>query len=248
MSLNIKGLKAKVLINSDKSKEVLQGVDLEIQRGEIHAIMGPNGSGKSTLAYTLAGHPSYEITGGSALLDNVNITGLTPDKIAKEGLFLGFQHPAEIDGVGVSNFLRVAYGSISGKTPNVREWVKKFSNAQKSLKISNEFAARSLNVGFSGGEKKKNEILQLKMLKPKYAILDEIDSGLDVDALRLVATEIDKIQKENNIGIILITHYARILEYIKPDFVHVFANGKIMKSGDSAFAKELEKVGYDKYL
>ncbi|MDR2799603.1 MAG: Fe-S cluster assembly ATPase SufC [Bifidobacteriaceae bacterium] len=248
MSLSIEELKARVKIDAEEKKEVLKGVNLSVGRGEIHAIMGPNGSGKSTLAYTLAGHPNYEIINGKILLDSKDLADASPDKRAREGLFLAFQHPAEIEGIGVSNFLRVAKGAQEGKTPNVREWVKDFSAAQKNLKISNEFANRSLNVGFSGGEKKKNEILQLEMLKPKYAILDEIDSGLDVDALRLVANEVNRVQSENSIGLILITHYARILEYIKPDFVHVFTNGKIAKSGDSAFAKHLEKAGYDEYL
>jgi Fe-S cluster assembly ATP-binding protein len=224
----------------------LKGVNLLVNSGEIHAIMGPNGSGKSTLANALAGHPYYVKTNGTVNLDEIDIIDLSPDKIAQAGLFLAFQHPAEIEGVAVSNFLRIAKGSLVGKKPNIRQWIKDFASSQANLKIGQEFASRSLNVGFSGGEKKKNEILQLELLQPKYAILDEIDSGLDVDALKIVAQSINRARK--NMGLIIITHYARILEYIKPNFVHVFADGKVVKSGDANFAKQLEIEGYDKYL
>jgi Fe-S cluster assembly ATP-binding protein len=242
----VKDLRARVQINSKEYKTVLDKVNFTAKPNEIHAIMGPNGSGKSSFANTLAHHPNYEISSGKITLDGEDITKSSPDEIARLGLFLSFQHPPEIEGVGVSNFLRVAKGSINGKKPNIRQWVKDFSSFQKNLKIDKEFAGRSLNVGFSGGEKKKNEILQLSLLNPKYAILDEIDSGLDVDALKIVARAVNKIKKD--MGLIIITHYARILEHIKPDFVHIFANGKIVKSGKSNLAKQLEIEGYDKYL
>ncbi|MDR3151896.1 MAG: Fe-S cluster assembly ATPase SufC [Bifidobacteriaceae bacterium] len=246
MSLTIKDLRTRVQINSKEYKSVLNGVNFTIKSNEIHAIMGPNGSGKSSFANALAHHPDYEITSGKIILDGNDITKSNPDEIAKLGLFLSFQHPPEIEGVGVSNFLRVAKGAINRKKPNIKQWVKDFSNFQENLKIDKEFTGRSLNVGFSGGEKKKNEILQLMLLKPKYAILDEIDSGLDVDALKIVANNVNKIKKD--MGLIIITHYARILEHIKPDFVHIFAKGKIVKSGKSDLAKKLEYEGYDKYL
>lgn len=228
-------------------KQILKGVDLTVGDGEIHAIMGPNGSGKSTLAYSIAGHPKYKITEGEVLLDGENIVEMTADARARAGLFLAMQYPVEVAGVSVSNFLRAAKTAVSGETPKLREWVKEMKTAMENLKINADFANRDVNFGFSGGEKKRLEILQLELLKPKFAVLDETDSGLDVDALRLVSEGVNRAHRANGNGVLLITHYTRILRYIKPQFVHVFVDGKVALSGGPELADRLEEEGYAKY-
>lgn len=229
------------------TKEILRGVDLTISSGEIHAIMGPNGSGKSTLAYSIAGHPKYTITQGQILLDGEDVLEMSVDERAKAGLFLAMQYPVEIPGVSVSNFLRTAKTAIDGEAPALRTWIKDVKQAMESLRMDPAFSERNVNEGFSGGEKKRHEILQMELLKPKFAVLDETDSGLDVDALRVVSEGVNRIHKENNMGVLLITHYTRILNYIKPDFVHVFVEGKIAEEGGPELAERLEAEGYDKY-
>ncbi|MDY5128911.1 Fe-S cluster assembly ATPase SufC [Actinotignum urinale] len=229
-------------------KAILQGVNLHIGDGEIHAIMGPNGSGKSTTAYALAGHPSYEITQGQVLLDGVDITDMTADERAREGLFLAMQYPVEVPGVSVSNFLRTARTAIDGKAPKVRDWTKRIREVSEKLRVDTDFMKRDLNVGFSGGEKKRTEVLQMELLEPKIAVLDETDSGLDVDALRVVSAGIVDVHERTGNSILLITHYNRILRYVKPDFVHVFADGKIVRTGGPELAEELEANGYDSYI
>ncbi|MDY5585175.1 MAG: Fe-S cluster assembly ATPase SufC [Arcanobacterium sp.] len=228
-------------------KPILKGVDLTINDGEIHAIMGPNGSGKSTLAYAIAGHPKYTITEGEVLLDGENIVEMSADERARAGLFLAMQYPVEVAGVSVSNFLRSAKTAIDGEAPKLREWVKEMKEAMTNLKVVDDFANRDVNVGFSGGEKKRLEILQMELLKPKFAVLDETDSGLDVDALRLVSEGVNRAHEANGNGILLITHYTRILQYIKPQFVHVFVDGKVAKSGGPELAEQLEAEGYAAY-
>lgn len=245
--LVIKGLKVSV-DTEDGAKEILKGVDLTVNSGETHAIMGPNGSGKSTLAYSIAGHPKYTITGGSVLLDGLDVLAMSVDERAKAGLFLAMQYPVEVPGVSVTNFLRTAATAIRGEAPKVRTWVSEVKEAMKALSIDNEFAERSVNEGFSGGEKKRHEILQLELLKPKIAILDETDSGLDVDALRVVSEGVNRAKSANDMGVLLITHYTRILRYIKPDFVHVFAAGKIVEEGGPELAEKLEEKGYAEYI
>jgi Fe-S cluster assembly ATP-binding protein len=230
------------------NKEILRGVDLTIKSGETHAIMGPNGSGKSTLAYSIAGHPKYLITGGSVTLDGVDVLEMSVDERAKAGLFLAMQYPVEIPGVSVSNFLRTAVTAIRGEAPKVRTWVGEVKAAMSSLEIDTAFSERNVNEGFSGGEKKRHEILQMELLKPKIAILDETDSGLDIDALRVVSEGVNRIKESTDLGVMLITHYTRILKYIKPDFVHVFANGKIVEEGGSELADKLEEKGYAEYI
>lgn len=249
-TLEIRNLTAQVLPTGDNAepKQILNGVNLTIKSGETHAIMGPNGSGKSTLAYTLAGHPRYEVTGGEVLLDGENILDLEVDERARAGLFLAMQYPVEVPGVSMANFLRTAATAVRGEAPKLRDWVKEVKAAQEELSISKEFSERSVNEGFSGGEKKRHEVLQLGLLKPKFAVLDETDSGLDVDALRVVSEGINRYQERENGGVLMITHYKRILNYVKPDFVHVFANGQIITTGGPELADELEANGYDKYL
>lgn len=229
-------------------KEILKGVDLTIHTGEIHAIMGPNGSGKSTLAYTLTGHPKYEVTHGQALLDGVDILKIKPYERARKGLFLSMQAPVEVPGVSMSNFLRTAVTEVQGSAPSLRQWAGELSEAMSRLRIDPKFAGRSVNEGFSGGEKKRSEILQLEMLKPKFAIFDEVDSGLDIDALRIVSEGINRAEKADHFGALLVTHYTRILRYIHPQFVHVFAAGRFVRTGGPELADELEKTGYDQYL
>lgn len=229
------------------AKPILKGVDLTIGKGEIHAIMGPNGSGKSTLAYALAGHPAYEVTGGQALLDGVDILELSADERAKAGLFLAMQYPVEVQGVSVSNLLRTAKTAIDGQAPPLRHWIKEVREAMESLRMPEDFADRDVNVGFSGGEKKRLEILQMELLKPKFAILDETDSGLDVDALRIVSEGVNRAHDRDDMGIMLITHYTRILRYIKPDFVHVFVDGRVAEEGGPELADQLEEEGYDRF-
>ena len=245
--LEIKNLQVSVVIESG-NKEILRGVDLTIKSGETHAIMGPNGSGKSTLAYSIAGHPKYLITGGSVTLDGVDVLEMSVDERAKAGLFLAMQYPVEIPGVSVSNFLRTAVTAIRGEAPKVRTWVGEVKAAMSSLEIDTAFSERNVNEGFSGGEKKRHEILQMELLRPKIAILDETDSGLDIDALRVVSEGVNRIKESSDLGVMLITHYTRILKYIKPDFVHVFANGKIVEEGGPELADKLEEKGYAGYI
>lgn len=230
------------------SIEILKGVDLTIRSGESHAIMGPNGSGKSTLAYTIAGHPKYTVTEGEITLDGENVLEMSVDERARAGLFLAMQYPVEIPGVSVSNFLRTAKTAITGEAPAIRTWINEVREAMTNLKMDAGFTERNVNEGFSGGEKKRHEILQLELLKPKFAILDETDSGLDVDALRVVSEGVNRIKDSNGFGLLLITHYTRILNYIKPDFVHVFVAGKIAEQGGPELAERLEAEGYDRYL
>jgi Fe-S cluster assembly ATP-binding protein len=245
--LEIKNLQVSVVTESG-NKEILKGVDLTVKSGETHAIMGPNGSGKSTLAYSIAGHPKYSITGGSVTLDGNDVLEMSVDERAKAGLFLAMQYPVEVPGVSVSNFLRTAVTAIRGEAPKVRTWVGEVKEAMASLNIDTAFSERNVNEGFSGGEKKRHEILQLELLKPKIAILDETDSGLDVDALRIVSEGVNRVKENSNLGVMLITHYTRILRYIKPDFVHVFANGKIVEEGGPELADKLEEQGYAAYI
>jgi Fe-S cluster assembly ATP-binding protein len=228
-------------------REILRGVDLTIKEGEIHAIMGPNGSGKSTLAYTIAGHPKYTVVQGEILLDGENVLEMTVDERARAGLFLAMQYPVEIPGVTVTNFLRTAKTAIDGEAPSVRTWVKDVRESMTNLRMDSKFAERNVNEGFSGGEKKRNEILQLELLKPRFAVLDETDSGLDVDALKIVSEGVNRAKASTGLGIMLITHYTRILRYIHPDFVHVFVAGRIAEQGGPELADRLEDEGYDRY-
>ena len=245
--LEIKNLQVSVVTDAG-NKEILRGVDLTIKSGETHAIMGPNGSGKSTLAYSIAGHPKYLITGGSVTLDGADVLDMSVDERAKAGLFLAMQYPVEVPGVSVSNFLRTAVTAIRGEAPKVRTWVGEVKEAMASLNIDTAFSERNVNEGFSGGEKKRHEILQMELLKPKIAILDETDSGPDVDALRIVSEGVNRVKANSDLGVMLITHYTRILRYIKPDFVHVFANGKIVEEGGPELADKLEEKGYAEYI
>src|SRR3954449_13291191 len=239
----------KVSIETDQgTKHILKGVDLTIKEGEIHAIMGPNGSGKSTLAYTIAGHPKYKVTQGSITLDGEDVLAMTVDERARAGLFLAMQYPVEIPGVTNSNFLRTAKTAIDGEAPAIRGWVKDVRESMQRLRMDTSFAERNVNEGFSGGEKKRNEILQLELLKPKFAVLDETDSGLDVDALKIVSEGVNRAKAATGLGILLITHYTRILRYITPDFVHVFVAGKVAEQGGPELADRLENEGYDRYV
>ncbi|QWS34487.1 Fe-S cluster assembly ATPase SufC [Curtobacterium aetherium] len=238
-----------VSIDTDQGvKEILKGVDLTINEGEIHAIMGPNGSGKSTLAYTIAGHPRYHVTGGSITLDGVDVLSMSVDERARAGMFLAMQYPVEIPGVTVSNFLRTAKTAIDGEAPALRGWVKDLRTSMADLKMDPSFAERNVNEGFSGGEKKRHEIMQLELLKPKFAVLDETDSGLDVDALKIVSEGVNRAKASTGLGVLLITHYTRILRYITPDFVHVFVAGKVAEQGGPELAERLENEGYDRYV
>lgn len=245
-NLEIKNLHVSVE-TPEGDKPILRGVDLKINDGEIHAIMGPNGSGKSTLAYSIAGHPKYTITDGEVLLDGVNLVEMTADERARAGLFLAMQYPVEVPGVSVSNFLRSAKTAIDGEAPKLREWIKEMKEAMANLKVDADFAERDVNFGFSGGEKKRLEILQMELLKPKFAVLDETDSGLDVDALRLVSEGVNRVHQKEGSGILLITHYTRILKYIHPDYVHVFVDGRVAESGGPELADKLEEEGYAAY-
>ncbi len=229
------------------AKEILRGVDLTIRSGETHAIMGPNGSGKSTLAYSIAGHPKYTVTSGTVTLDGEDVLAMSVDERARAGLFLAMQYPVEVPGITVSNFLRTAKTAIDGKAPNLRHWIKDVRAAMEALRIDPVFAERNVNEGFSGGEKKRHEILQLELLKPKIAILDETDSGLDVDALRIVSEGVNRARENDGLGVLLITHYTRILRYIRPEFVHVFVDGKIAEEGGPELADQLEAEGYDRF-
>ncbi|MDF0528576.1 Fe-S cluster assembly ATPase SufC [Tsukamurella sp. 8F] len=248
-TLEIRDLHVNV-VQSDENAEpinILKGVDLTIKSGETHAIMGPNGSGKSTLSYAIAGHPKYEITRGTITLDGENVLDMTVDERARAGLFLAMQYPVEVPGVSMSNFLRTAASAVRGEAPKLRTWVKEVKEAMGDLDIDAQFGERSVNEGFSGGEKKRHEILQLGLLKPKFAILDETDSGLDVDALRVVSEGVNRYAEREHGGILLITHYTRILRYIHPQFVHVFVNGRVVESGGPELADELEENGYVRF-
>ena len=228
-------------------KEILKGLSLTIETGETHAIMGPNGSGKSTLASTIAGHPRYEVTSGSITLDGEDVLEMSVDERAQAGLFLAMQYPVEIPGVTMTNFLRTAKTAIDGEAPSLRTWTKDVKAAMEQLKISPDMIQRNVNEGFSGGEKKRAEILQLELFKPKFAILDETDSGLDVDALRIVSEGVNRAQAQNEMGTLLITHYTRILNYIKPDHVHVLVDGRVAESGGPELAEQLEAEGYARF-
>ena len=229
------------------TKEILRGVTLTIESGQTHAIMGPNGSGKSTLAYSVAGHPKYTITSGSVTLDGEDVLAMSVDERARAGLFLAMQYPVEVPGVTVSNFLRTAKTAVDGEAPKLRHWVKDVKEAMGNLRMDPVFAERNVNEGFSGGEKKRHEILQMELLRPKIAILDETDSGLDVDALRVVSEGVNRAKESTDVGVLLITHYTRILRYIQPDFVHVFVDGRIAEEGGPELAERLEAEGYDRY-
>ncbi len=251
-ALSIKNLRVSV-----EDKPIIKDLNLDVKLGEIHAIMGPNGSGKSTMAYTLAGHPKYEVTGGEVWLDGVNLLELEADERARLGLFLAFQYPTSVPGISMANFLRTSMNAVknqsngngngNGHTPKgmpIAEFRKELKSKMQLLKMDDSFAKRYLNEGFSGGEKKRAEILQMALLQPKVAILDETDSGLDIDALRIVSEGVNTLTNPNR-SFIIITHYQRILDYIKPDVVHVMFNGQIVKTGGPELAKELETTGYD---
>ncbi|MCT1872131.1 Fe-S cluster assembly ATPase SufC [Micrococcus luteus] len=228
-------------------KEILKGLSLTIETGETHAIMGPNGSGKSTLASTIAGHPRYEVTSGSITLDGEDVLEMSVDERAQAGLFLAMQYPVEIPGVTMTNFLRTAKTALDGQAPSLRTWTKDVKVAFEALQIDPAFMNRNVNEGFSGGEKKRAEILQLELFKPTFAILDETDSGLDVDALRIVSEGVNRAQAQNEMGTLLITHYTRILNYIKPDHVHVLVDGRVAESGGPELAEQLEAEGYARF-
>lgn len=227
---------------------ILNGITLTMRTGETHAIMGPNGSGKSTLAYTIAGHPKYTVTSGSITFDGQDVLEMTVDERARAGLFLAMQYPVEIPGVTVTNFLRTAKTALDGEAPSIRSWTKDVKAAMSNLRMDPKFAQRNVNEGFSGGEKKRHEILQLEVLKPKFAVLDETDSGLDVDALKIVSEGVNRAKEATGLGVLLITHYTRILRYIRPDFVHVVVAGKIVEEGGPELADRLEEEGYDRFL
>lgn len=245
-TLEIKDLHVQV-DTEDGPKEILKGVTLTIKAGETHAIMGPNGSGKSTLAYSIAGHPRYEITSGSVTLDGEDVLAMSVDERARAGLFLAMQYPVEVPGVSVANFLRTAKTAIDGEAPKLRTWVKDVNGAMERMNLDATFSQRSVNEGFSGGEKKRHEIAQLDLLDPKVAILDETDSGLDIDALKVVSEGVNHFRERDGKGVLLITHYTRILRYIQPDHVHVFVAGKVAESGGPELAEELEANGYERF-
>jgi Fe-S cluster assembly ATP-binding protein len=227
---------------------ILNGVTLTVRTGETHAIMGPNGSGKSTLAYAIAGHPKYTVTGGSITLDGEDVLEMSVDERARAGLFLAMQYPVEVPGITVTNFLRTAKTAVAGEAPAIRSWTKDVKQAMANLRMDPKFAQRNVNEGFSGGEKKRHEILQLELLKPKIAVLDETDSGLDVDALKIVSEGVNRAKSETDLGVLLITHYTRILRYIQPQFVHVMVKGRIVEEGGPELADRLEEEGYDRFL
>jgi Fe-S cluster assembly ATP-binding protein len=232
----------------DGAKEILRGVDLTVRSGETHAIMGPNGSGKSTLAYSIAGHPKYTVTSGSVTLDGVDVLAMSVDERARAGLFLAMQYPVEVPGVSVTNFLRTAKTAIDGEAPKLRTWVKEVNSSLDELEMDRSFAQRNVNEGFSGGEKKRHEIVQLELLNPKFAVLDETDSGLDIDALKVVSKGVNRFHERGDKGVLLITHYTRILRYITPDYVHVFVAGRVAEQGGAELAERLEAEGYDRYV
>jgi Fe-S cluster assembly ATP-binding protein len=247
-TLEIRDLHAGVTDAAGQTKEILSGVDLTVSAGQTHAIMGPNGSGKSTLAYAIAGHPKYQVTQGSVTLDGEDVLAMTVDARARAGLFLAMQYPVEVPGVSVSNFLRTAVTAVRGEAPKIRLFLKELRAAMAELSIDPVFAERNVNEGFSGGEKKRHEILQLELLDPKIAILDETDSGLDIDALKVVADGVNRFRAKEGHGVMLITHYTRILRYVQPDFVHVFVGGRIVKEGGPELAEQLETSGYEEFI
>lgn len=240
--LEIKNLHAKI-----ENKEILKGINLTIKSGEVHVIMGPNGVGKSTLSHVIMGNPNYEITEGNILLDGVDITHMQTDERARRGLFLSFQNPPEIEGVTTADFLKASVATKEGESFKMLSFAREVDTYMKRLAMKKEFLTRPLNEGFSGGEKKKMEILSLYMLKPNVAILDEIDSGLDVDSLKIVGEHIKAYQEEQEAGLLLITHYQRLLSYIQPHFVHIFLDGSIKKTGDATLVEQIEQNGYDNF-
>jgi Fe-S cluster assembly ATP-binding protein len=246
--LDIRDLQVSVKLPEGELKPILAGVTLTVRSGQTHAIMGPNGSGKSTLAYSIAGHPKYEITGGQVLLDGTDVLAMSVDERARAGLFLAMQYPVEVPGVSVANFLRTAKTAVDGTAPKLRTWAGELRGAMERLQMDPSFAQRNVNEGFSGGEKKRHEIVQLELLKPKVAIFDETDSGLDIDALRVVSEGVNRVRATGETGLLLITHYTRILRYIKPDFVHVFVGGRIVEEGGPELADKLEAEGYERYV
>jgi Fe-S cluster assembly ATP-binding protein len=246
-TLEIRDLQVSVKLPDGGRKPILSGVTLTVRAGETHAIMGPNGSGKSTLAYSIAGHPRYEITGGSVRLDGEDVQAMTVDERARAGLFLAMQYPVEVPGVSVANFLRTAKTAIDGAAPKLRTWAGELRGAMERLQMDPAFGQRNVNEGFSGGEKKRHEIVQLELLKPKIAILDETDSGLDIDALRVVSEGVNRVRERGETGLLLITHYTRILRYVQPDYVHVFVGGRIVEEGGPELAERLEAEGYERY-
>jgi Fe-S cluster assembly ATP-binding protein len=246
-TLEIRDLHVSVAEGDGTLREILRGVNLTVADGQMHAIMGPNGSGKSTLAYAIAGHPKYIVTSGSVTVDGQDVLAMSVDARARAGLFLAMQYPVEVPGVSVSNYLRTAVTAVRGEAPKLRDFMKELRGAMGALAIDSTFAERSLNEGFSGGEKKRHEILQLELLDPKIAILDETDSGLDVDALKIVSEGINRFRAKPGHGVLLITHYTRILRYVRPDFVHVFVAGRIVEEGGPELAEVLENEGYERF-
>ena len=247
-TLDIRDLQVSVKLPDGELKPILHGVTLSVAAGQTHAIMGPNGSGKSTLAYSIAGHPKYQITGGQVTLDGADVLSMTVDERARAGMFLAMQYPVEVPGVSVANFLRTAKTAIDGQAPTLRTWGGELKSAMERLGMDPTFAQRNVNEGFSGGEKKRHEIVQLELLKPKVAILDETDSGLDIDALRVVSEGVNRVRATGETGVLLITHYTRILRYVQPDFVHVFVGGRIVAEGGPELADQLEESGYERFL
>ena len=246
--LEIRDLRVSVNLPDGDQHPILHGVNLTVSAGATHAIMGPNGSGKSTLAYAVAGHPKYEVTGGSVTLDGEDVLAMSVDERARAGLFLAMQYPVEVPGVSVANFLRTAKTAIDGEAPKLRTWAGDLKGAMERLGVDPAFAQRNVNEGFSGGEKKRHEIVQLELLKPAIAVLDETDSGLDIDALKVVSQGINRVRETGQTGVLLITHYTRILRYVQPDFVHVFVGGRIVEEGGPELAEQLEAEGYERYL
>src|SRR6266581_4190353 len=247
-TLEIRDLHVSVTGQGGESREILRGVNLTVAAGQTHALMGPNGSGKSTLAYSIAGHPKYHVTSGTVTLDGEDVLAMRVDARARAGLFLAMQYPVEVPGVSVSNFLRTAVTAVRGEAPKLRLFLKEMRAAMTALAIDPVFAERNLNEGFSGGEKKRHEILQLELLAPKIAILDETDSGLDIDALKVVSEGVNRFRADPGHGVLLITHYTRILRYVKPDFVHVFVGGTIVEEGGPELAETLESQGYERFV